>query len=202
MASYVFDSAAMRELGAGASPYDVGRHGRIVCFSFAGVTNGLLFNVGPGAQIAGWENPDPAVSNHVGTNLLVDRVTFNTDGTRAGNLWVFYKNGCGDARGSSGGGTIAPTGVVEHSRRLQGSRLVVANVSAANTGETSALLLTGIRHLLTVPNTPTTGQIDGRFVSPADRAVGLVTWGTVGTPKNTRLVCIVAPGKGLTAAGI
>lgn len=201
MASHVLDTANMRTTGATENVFYAGTMGRIVVFEYTtAVANGAITNIGMGCKWVAWENH----TNDAGANLCsptfdgVDRVSFEVAGSPVGRLWCFYKAGCGDARGSTGGTTQAPNSIAEIGRDAQRMRLVVFSVSGIGNGQSSTLKLTGIRHLLTRASA-SANIVNARWAAAADQSVGTVGWRSSASNKACRLFCLCAPGTGLDA---
>lgn len=193
MASHTISTSDMREAGA-TQDFFKGLMGNVRVFEMATVANGDVLNIGFGCQFVAWENYVATNSPMSAVFDGVDRVTFETSVTPTGRLWAFYKTGAGGQ--TTGGTTHAADGVREVGRDLGKLRPVIFSVTAIANGNTSALNLTGIRHLLT---RATTGNIaSARFTNSTNQGIGTVTWAASGSGKTSKLIALCGPGTGLS----
>lgn len=202
MATVVPDTSNMRQAGAGRPDYFEGYMGKPVVYEVANVTNGQIMNVGWGARWCAWENYQNTTSHQVAAILANDQVTFETDGTRTGRLWVFYAKGVADGRTATAGQTHPPDGIVEVSRDVSRLRMVVWDCTAVVDVDVFTPFVTGVRHHLWRANGAAISRIGLRFASPVafSQATGKITFRTGGNTVG-KIVFLIAHSKGLDAAG-
>lgn len=195
MATAVASTTGNRQSGA-ASDFFEGACGKVVAYTMTSVTNGQKTNVGWGARWVAWENSGNASPHQVEAVLSGDQVTFNTDGTRSGVLWVFYKNGVADARAATSGQTHPPDGIDESARDAQRYRMMVFDMSAVGDTQFIQTKMTGIHRMLW--RSTGASRIGARFavVVSTNQGIGKITFRTGGDTAG-QLILLVGSGKGL-----
>lgn len=206
MATMSVDTSNMREAGAANTPYFDGLMGKCIGFSFTGITNGLIFNTGFGVQWVMFENTSGTPFGGSAQTVAaihdgVDRVTFTVPagGPFAGTLWVFYRQGTADARGSTGGSTITPGGVVEYcSRHAQNLRFSTWTTAAASAAQTLTTAMSGVKHMGTRALSTDSNAYDVRFSSDGNHGGGRVTFGASSGSRSGHTVFFSRGHKGMT----